>query len=61
LPGELPEWARNTLHLFGEDIPDDIIRRYRWSRPITKPATPPRYNPTDTPHDLDNLPDDGFD
>ena len=25
------------------DLPDDMVRRYRWSRPIPRPASPPRY------------------
>lgn len=56
-PGEIPEWAKKTIQLFGSDLPDDMVRRYRWSRPIPRPASPPRYDPSAPPLDLDD-PDD---
>lgn len=55
LPGELPEWARKMLRRFPGHIPEDMVHRYRWSRPIPAPTTPPRRPPNEppfNPHDL---------
>ena len=75
LPGELPEWARKMLKRFPGHIPEDMVHRYRWSRPIPPPARPPRrapdesaFNPNNTlePGDEDDdfwtdLDEDGLD
>lgn len=60
-PGELPEWAKRTMRIFKDELPDDLVHRYRWSRPIAKPTTPPRYDPDQPPFDADeflNIDDD---
>lgn len=44
-PGELPLWAQKMLQRFPGHIPEDMIHRYRWSRPIPPPLTPPRRDP----------------
>jgi hypothetical protein len=49
LPGELPEWAKKMLRRFPGHIPEDMVHRYRWSRPIPTPAKPPRRPPDDPP------------
>jgi hypothetical protein len=50
-PGEMPDWAKRQLRLFGKRMPDDFTRHYRWSRPIAPPATPKRYDPAEPPFD----------
>ena len=47
--GELPEWARKQIKLFGRNkrIADDIAQERRWSRPIKPPSTPPRRDPNE--------------
>jgi len=50
-PGEMPEWAKRTMRMFKDELPDDLVDRYRWSRPIPKPSTPPRYDPNEPPFD----------
>jgi len=54
-PGDLPEWAKRTIGMFKDELPDDMVQRYRWSRPIAKPATPPRYDPNEPPFDPDEF------
>jgi hypothetical protein len=54
----MPEWAKKQLRLFGKDLPEDVVRHYRWSRPIAPPATPPRYDRDEPPLDLDDELDD---
>lgn len=54
-PGELPDWAKQTKKLFGGELPDDMIHRYRWSRPIPKPAAAPRLDPNAPPFDPDEF------
>ena len=60
LPGELPEWARKMLRRFPGHIPEDMVHRYRWSRPIAAPTTPPRRPPHEPPFNPGDLlePDD---
>lgn len=53
-PGELPEWAQRAIQRFGGAPPGNLVRRYRWSRPIRKPATPPRHDPS-APPDVDDF------
>jgi hypothetical protein len=58
-PGEMPDWAKRQMRLFGKHMPDAFIRQYRWSRPISPPATPKRYDPAEPPFDpADELEDD---
>jgi hypothetical protein len=57
-PGELPEWAKKQMRLFGHHIPEEHFLRFRWSRPIAPPATPPRYDPDEPPFDPGELYDD---
>jgi hypothetical protein len=43
------------MRMFKDKLPDDLVDRYRWSRPIAKPATPPRYDPNEPPFDPDEF------
>ncbi|MDW8328291.1 MAG: hypothetical protein RMK99_17160 [Anaerolineales bacterium] len=64
-PGELPEWAKRQIKLFGrrdKEIVNDIIRRARYSRPIPPPSKPKRYDPNEPPFDPREIwEDDEFD
>ena len=56
-PGELPEWAKKQLKLFGrnKEHADFIIEHAQYSRPIKPPSTPPRRNPDEPPFDPDEI------
>lgn len=58
-PGELPEWAKKQIKLFGRNkkMAEEIAGLHRWSRPIQPPSAPPRYDPNDQPFDPDGLGD----
>ncbi|HEY6918745.1 MAG TPA: hypothetical protein VI412_05755, partial [Tabrizicola sp.] len=55
LPGELPEWAKKMLRRFPGHIPEDMIHRYRWSRPILPPVKPPQRAPNEPARDPDDF------
>jgi len=58
-PGELPEWAKKQIKLFGRNkkMVEEIAQMHRWSRPIKPPPTPPRYDPDEPPFDPEELGD----
>ena len=60
-PGDLPLWAKRLARDFTPDLAEDLVRRYRWSRPILSPLTPPRHNPNDPPFEPDEFFDDDDD
>lgn len=59
-PGELPEWAKKQIKLFGRNkqIAEQIAQDRQWSRPIKPPSTPPRHDPNEPPFDPSALMDD---
>lgn len=52
-PGEPAEWVKKQMEMFEDDeeIVDELMRMHRWTRNITPPATPPRYDPNEPPFD----------
>lgn len=50
-PGEPAEWVKKQMAMFADDeeIVDELMRMHRWTRNITPPAMPPRYDPNE-PH-----------
>lgn len=61
LPGELPGWARKMIQRYPGHVPDPMLYRYRWSRPIPRPRTPPRHNPEHGTFSLDEYTDTNTD
>ncbi len=56
-PGDMPEWARRSVKLLESMslYDEELVYRYRWSRPIQPPSTPRRYNPTEPIHEEDDF------
>ncbi len=51
-PGEPPEWAQKMIRrLPPGPMAADIAQRHRWTRSISPPLTPPRYDPNEPPFD----------
>ena len=59
-PGELPDWAKRQIkrleHLKEDDdvskeMIEDMIRMHKYSRNITPPSTPKKYDPHAAPFD----------
>jgi len=58
-PGELPDWVKKQIRMFERDGDDEDMkemieemkRMHRWTRNITPPATPPKYDPNEPPFD----------
>jgi len=57
-PGELPDWAKRQIKRLeclrdkdetSKEMIDDMIRMHKWTRNITPPSTPPRYDPNEPP------------
>lgn len=44
LPGELPGWAKKMLQRYPGNVPEAMLHRYRWSRPIPRPRSVPHHN-----------------
>lgn len=56
-PGQLPDWAKKQLKLFGrnKEMAREITSRGQYSRPIPPPTTPPNRNPDEPPFDPEEL------
>jgi len=54
-PSEPADWVRRQAEMFKDEpeIVDEILSRHRWTRPISPPSTPPRYDPSEPPFDPD--------
>ena len=59
-PGELPDWAKRQIERLGRlkddhdisaEVIEDMIRLHKYSRNITPPSTPKRYDPNAAPFD----------
>ncbi|MEW6402057.1 MAG: hypothetical protein AB1649_09670 [Chloroflexota bacterium] len=58
-PGEPADWVKKRIKYFekwGDDelhqeMLEDLKQRHRWTRNITPPSTPPRYDPNEPPFD----------
>lgn len=58
-PGEPADWVKKQIRMFERDGDDEDMkemieemkRMHRWTRNITPPSTPPRYDPNEPPFD----------
>ncbi|MFN8402052.1 MAG: hypothetical protein U0V48_00605 [Anaerolineales bacterium] len=59
-PGELPDWAKRQIKRlerlekdddFSKEMIEDMIRMHKYSRNITPPSTPKKYDPHAAPFD----------
>lgn len=55
-PGELPDWAKKQIRMYEKwkdelhaEMLEELKNSHQWTRNITPPSTPKRYDPNEPP------------